>query len=573
MSVSQRAAWLASLALLVSGLPLRADPLRLIPAQADVVFALPRPQQLVETVMGLEAVKQLGQFSALREAYESTNIRRLYQLIDYAEKTLGISRHEMLERLAGEGVAAALKFAPDPAPALLVVEGKDPELTRRFMKLAVDVITDELGRQDKGGPEPTSYRGIDGVRFGDKLYVAAVGSALLVGNKTESVQAAIDLHLDGPGNSLRDDPRLQEGRKLLPAAPLAWLWLDFAKARAQPQFKVVLDTFTTEPAFSLVLGGLPDILQRTPCVAVGLFKETDGFALRLRYPRGRDGMSDRAQIMLPDAVDRVPPLLEPKNMVFTAGQYLDLARIYANRDKLLNKQAQKGLAEIEKKAGNFGIAKLEEILKQSGPHQRAVGTTQYDSTVYKNVPKQYLGAFGFVQEMREPEFGRTMDGVLRAGGLFASFKLPVKRVEEKVGDVTLASYRFADDVEVKEDKDGFRYNFSPCYAQVGNQFMVASTVELGRELIELLQQQAGRTEKQPAGLRAVYQFAALAANLKQNLEPLLSQAVLQQALTPEAARRETDMLIHLVEGLGSARLETNYDSNVTRYDVRLVLGR
>ncbi len=571
--------WLACMLLAWHALPGRAetpaaDPLRLVPAQADVVLTAGQPGKLLEAFTALEQVKQLYQLEALREYFDSTNIRRLNQLITYFEKTLGVPRAELLDRLAGGGVAAAVKFAPDPAPALLVVQGKDEKLARQFLKLAVEVIEEELARQDnKGRAETSTYRGVEGVKIGDKLFFAAAGSALLAASNVQTLQAAIDLHLDGDQNSLARSPRLAEGRMLLPGTPLAWLWLNVEKVREQPQFKVVFDTFASEPATVLVLGGFPDIIRRSPCLTAGLYREADGFSLRLRYPRGRDGMSEPSLLVLPGPEDAAPPLLEPKNVQFSAGIYLDLGKAYANRSKLLKPEALKGLAEVEKKAAPF-VGKLQEVLTQAGTHGRFVSIAQGATTIYKQKPKLRLDAYGFVQEMRDPAFAKTIEAALRAAATFASFQLGLKSGEPEMhGEHTLVVYRFDEGREIKQDKDSVRFNFSPCFGQVGNQFFVASTVELGRELADLLQKEAGRTEKQSAGLRGLFHWSSLAAALRANQEPLMTQAVLKQALPPDVARKETQLLVNVIDSLGTARLETAYDANVTRYDIRLTFGK
>jgi hypothetical protein len=551
------------------------DPLRLVPAQADLVLTVEQPRHLVEIGAALEPLQQLYQLEALREYFDSTNVRRLNQLVAYFEKALGAPRLELLDRLAGGGIAAALKFAPDPTPALLVIQGKDEKLLRQFVKLAVEVAQEELARQDKGRPETIAYRGIDCIQFGDKLTVAVVGSALLVGNPVATVRAAIDLHLDGPHNSLGSSPRLAEGRRLLTGAPLAWLWLNFDKLREQPQFKVVFETLTAEPTSALVLGGLPDVFRRTPCLAAGFYREADGFSLRLRYPRGRDGMSALTQLVLPAADDAPPPLLEPKNVQFSVSYFLDLGKAYANRTKFLSKGGQKGLQELEKNAGVFGAAKLAEILNLAGPHQRVIGTKQEGASVNKGT-KQTLDAFALVQEMREPAFAKALDGVLRAAGLFATLKFKYKRVEEKCGEHLLVSYRAPDDFKEKKAKaNEVIFGLpSPSYGYVGNQFFAANTVELGRELIDLLQKEASAKTNRPAsGLRAQYYWSGLAASLRSGQQQILTQAVLAQALDPEVARKQVELLIHVVEGLGTVRLDSTYERAVTRYDFRLTLSK
>src|SRR5581483_7036721 len=62
--------------------------------------------------------------------------------------------------------------------------------------------------------------------------------------------------------------------------------------------------------------------------------------------------------------------------------------------------------------------------------------------------------------------------------------------EETVDGVTLVGYRFPEDGSLPADVNNIRFNFSPCFAAVGDQFFAASTIELGRELIATLKHPA-----------------------------------------------------------------------------------
>src|SRR5262245_4983452 len=98
------------------------SPLRLMPAEADLLVEFKQPRQLVEALTNLDLLKQLQQFSVIKEQLDSTRARRFFQLIAYFEKELGAKWPELLDRLTGGGAALGLKFEPNPAPALLIVQ-------------------------------------------------------------------------------------------------------------------------------------------------------------------------------------------------------------------------------------------------------------------------------------------------------------------------------------------------------------------------------------------------------------------------------------------------------------------
>src|SRR5439155_8459556 len=119
--------------------PVRADtpdPLRLVPDAADFFVKIEQPSKVIDIPFSNPLFKQLQTLEAVREFYESTNYRRAQQMLAYFERCLGANRLELIDRLAGGGAVVAAKLGPNPAPTLLVIQGKDEKLTQRFLTLA-----------------------------------------------------------------------------------------------------------------------------------------------------------------------------------------------------------------------------------------------------------------------------------------------------------------------------------------------------------------------------------------------------------------------------------------------------
>src|SRR5262249_24518659 len=140
------------------------DPLRLVPEQADFFVQAENPRRLVEAGLSSQLFQAARALPQLRELYDSTNARRFYQLVGYFEKDLGAKWPDLLDKLAGGGIVVASKFGDNPAPALLVVQGTDPQLTSRFYQTALDVLAQELARQEsKEKVEKGSYKDVETV--------------------------------------------------------------------------------------------------------------------------------------------------------------------------------------------------------------------------------------------------------------------------------------------------------------------------------------------------------------------------------------------------------------------------
>ncbi|HJT77444.1 MAG TPA: hypothetical protein VJ739_09610, partial [Gemmataceae bacterium] len=181
---------------------------------------------------------------------------------------------------------------------------------------------------------------------------------------------------------------------------------------------------------------------------------------------------------------------------------------------------------------------------------------------------------GVVVEMREPEkFRKNMGAVLRGAALLFGTQAHLKLTEEKQGDVTLVGYRFSEDRPLKGDDGNFRFNFSPCFFTVGNQFAVSSTLELGHELADLLaREQKDGLRGCPEATQAVAYAAAGADFLRNYQDFFITQAILDRAATPQEARQQARRFLDLVRGLGRLEFSMHYDEHDTRYELRLVPG-
>jgi hypothetical protein len=566
----------AGLACLVLAAAARAEalpsPLRLIPAEADLLVEVKQPRQLAETLTHLDLLTQLQQFSAFKEQLDSTQARRFFQLVAYFEKELGAKWPELIDRLAGGGAAVGLKFGPNPAPSLLVVQGREEELTKKFVKLLLDVIEQELARQEaKERPVKGTYNGVETVAFGDDFHLAVVGAAILVSNNAKALERGLDLHLGREKKSLTDVESVAESVKLLPADPLVNVWLNMESVRKTPGAKEFYKK-PREPQLTVFAGDVIDVLERSPCIAAGLVREKDGFLLTARAPRGREGMGMELPLHLPPVGQPGSrPLLEPKGVIYSDSYYLDVARIWNDRGYLFGEKQLKSLEDFDKTSARFlAGAKMSQLLTQAGPYIRTVVVNQ-PTVPYETKPKTLLPAFAVIAELREPEaFAKSMDSVFRAAALLAGFQVKLKLVEEKQGEVPIVGWRFAEDSQLKGDTNDLRFNFSPCFCRVGNQYVVSSTLELAHELVDLLEKESKAKPKGESAKSRLRLFAAGAAEIAQVFEDrLVTQAILGQALPADEARAQIKAFIALIRGLGQFAVDVECTDNELHYDIRV----
>lgn len=573
---------LACLGLVLAGAAARAeappDPLRLVPSEADLFLQVKQPRQVVQTVTTLPTLHDWYQLAPVREYLDSTNVRRFRQLVAYYEKEMGAPWPELLDRVAGGGAVLAVKLGPDPAPALLVVQGTDEEAMGRFSRLALRVLEQELARQgSKDRPEKGSYRDVETVRVGKGFHAAVVGKTLLVSNVEAALHRALDLHLNGPGKSLAGNKDVAAARKLLPGQPAGMVWLNLATVRKAPPAKDLFTLPRDNAILTVGIGGILDVLGRSPFVCAGLYADRDGLAARIRVAAGRDGSAPALATHIPPAgAPGCPPLLKPQGVLYSQSYYLDLGKFWQNREQLFTKKQVKTFEDFDKRTGPFLAGnRFSQLLTGIGPYQRLVAARQAKPG-YKVTPKTQIPAFAVVVEMRKSEeFAKAMESVLRGAALLASTQTGLKLTEQKHGAHTLVGYRFPEDRPLKADVNDIRFNFSPCFCAVGNQFLVSSTLELGHELIDLLESAAKQgKEAAVAGCDRTQVYSRGGAEFLESIQDiLLTQAILDQALSPESARQQVRTFIDLVRHLGVLERDVGYGAHDFHYDVRLILDK
>lgn len=550
------------------------EPARLLPAESDLLVQAPEPRRLVETLLANDTLKQLRQLAPIGELLDSTTARRFLQLTGYFEKELGAPWPKLLERLAGRGAAVGVQFGPNPAPVLAVIEGDDDQLTAQFFQLALRIAEQELARQEaKEMPIKGSYKGDTTARIGTAFYAAVAGAVLLLSNSETALHAGLDRYHDGGKKSMANAAGLEEAAKLLPPHPLLTLWLNMEKLRQSPAAKVAYQAPPRDDPFqTVVLGRYLDLLGRSPFVCAALAHDDRGLLATVRLPRGRDGADADKLLHLPPAgAPGSRPLLEPQNVIYSGSDYFNIANIWKERKALFNDKQVKQFEKFDKQSSPFLLGnKIGKLLTQAGPYYRVVIAHQ-SSFGYKTTPKINIPAFALVWELTEPEaFAKSMEGILRAAALLLGGQVNLQLVEEKYRDCRLIGYRFPEKEPLKGDINDLRFNFAPCFARVGDQFVAASTLDLCRELVDLLRKEGTSPARGHASAGRDRFYAAGAAAYLHSIEDfLVTQTALDRALTPAEARRQVQAFLEVIHGLGALTFEPRYHAKTFQYDIRL----
>jgi hypothetical protein len=551
------------------------DPLRLVPNEADLFLKIERPRKIIETGLNLDAFKQLRELEAVQEVYDSTNFRRLYQLVGYYEKELGTSWPEILDKVAGGGIVLSAKVGPDPAPLLAVIQGTDEAFFQRFLKVSLDIIGQELARQGaKQELIQGKYHDFETISIGKDLRAGVAGSALLISNREDALKRGLDLYKSDGKKSLAQSALVADARRLLPKDPLAWVWFNLEVAHKAPQAKDIFKRPRNDPILTVLFGGLLDVIGRAPFVSAALAQENDQLLATVRLPRGLEGMAAELATHVPSASQLAPrSLLEPKGVLLSESVYFDPGKFWEKRKELFNDKQVKTFEDFDKKSALFLLGnRFNQVVTKIGTRHRFVAVNQ-PQCGYPIKPDQPIPAFALILEMRDPSLGKSAEAMVRGAALLAGTQIKLKLTEEKQDDVNILGYRFLEGSKIRINSRNFVNNFSPCMAVVGDQLVACSTLELCHEIVGLLQKETpdAKTKGPGASVYTRLYPQGGAQALEAARDQLVAQTILNQAVTPDDAGRQVQMLIDWVRHLGPLEAISIYGTHDFRYDIKWTL--
>ncbi|MFO0964883.1 MAG: hypothetical protein U0793_04740 [Gemmataceae bacterium] len=543
--------------------PAQTPVLRLIPDEAHFVVVAPRPAAIARILEEHPVAKEIRGLELIQALYDNSKYRRLDQLIAYFEKKLDRPRGKIFEDLTTGGVALGVRIGDKPA-VIAALQASDEKFLASVVQESLELINQELERQEiKERIGKASHGKTETHRFAG-FHLAQVGRFLLFSNEEAFLNKAIDLARDDAattkGSILSRLPARERGKDVL-----LWGWLDFETVQKDKKFADGFKAATTDPFLQLLAGGFLNVLKRTPSIEFELLAEGKDFRFRIDMPRGVKGMSDLAKsFVATDEKPLLPPLNPPRVLSSTTWTF-DVGTLWKNKKAWLGDEAEKQFAMAETAVKPFlGGQTLSELLEGAGWNQRIV-LAEEGKSPYKITPALHITPFGVVFDMRDERFGKTMNKLLRAGALVASFKFGLKMREETHNGQPIVCYYFDETKKVAEDANNLRFNFSPSFAIVGKSLIAASTAELARDLVDCVTKE---DKALAAGVswRTDLHAAGLAANLEFVRKDLLTATILDQGLPPAEAKKQLESLTELVRSLGTLQWQIRYGADDYRMD-------
>jgi hypothetical protein len=550
-----------------------ADPLRAIPKSATVVAHVENPRKLIEAVTALDLYGKYEALPQVKQLVRSPQAKRAFQFVAHVEKALGARWPDVLDKLAGGGVALGADPNADPAPAVLVMEGKDEKGVGEGFELAVQLIEAELARQS-GGETPVklprgTHAGATTVSLGE-FQLARAGRTILVASSVTLLHDAIGrVAAKTDPDSVLTAKGFRAAKALIGPNPLASLWVNLRPVKETTAGRDFFEATRKDFLQTVVVGSSIDAVRRSDFVAVGLHETPKGFKLSVRLPAKRDGLPNDFGMHVPMSTDTLGtlPLLEPPGVLYSQSLHLDLAALWKDRKTLFNEQIlgdiEKGVRDVSRLLPGTSVEKL---LAQSGPHHRFV-VVERGADQYAVRPGTVIPEMALVSTTRHPDFAAGMGTTLRAAGLLASLQLKLKMTEESADGVRITSYRFPDKGEFPGDDGNLRFNFVPCFAATEKEFLVGTSPRLLKDLLAELKKPARPADTSAAVWRGKFYGTGAATAIRSRPDAVISDAVLSRGVGLKQAKAEVAELAAFLDAFGTVSFALDHGKEAFKFDV------
>jgi len=543
------------------------DPLRLVPQNAIALFQCSQPKKAVDEILSYVDRLELTKFDEVKELLNSTPYQRFARYLQYLEKEYDRPWGKLLDDLTGHGLVVAVIQPDEPKkqPQVLgIVEAKDPDLLRRAYVAALEFIKQEAQNADSPAAATTSkYRTVSVTSLGDQFCLAQHGTTLLLATSARVMTKAIDQLFDNRAVSIHQHLRFVQSERPHSADLLAWGWVDVSYFKDQAKDDIEKFKLPTNDLLPhLLFGGLLDAVIRSDHAWIAVRSDANGPAIELTSPAGRAKSQEGARLLHMHDPEKEPllPLLNPPGTLASTSFYWNLSSLWQQRDKYYKEGALKEFDEADKQVKPFLAGNsLSSLMNTLGARHRIVIARQRQSG-YKAKPKTAYPAFAFVAECTNPEqFSKIIAVPLRTAGFFFSTQVNMKLFDETYHNSKITGYRFTENEKNHGYDQGGLFNYSPSFARVGNFFVISSTVELCKDLIDEIQlptSAAGISDH--ADLRQRFSWSALSQAVAAERPLLVSLLTLRHGGAVERVDDQINALLKLLDRLGTLDLTIHH---------------
>jgi hypothetical protein len=506
----------------------------------------------------LQTLKSTPQFHELQKAPQYQQADAVRKIV---EAQLGMDLWKAAEELFGGRLALAVYPKSDGNPvgnAVAVLRGANPAVLTQVRERIEPFLS-------LANAQPEASDVIPGTKLfsiGGQAFVAWGDSWLAAASTRELLDKSLGLLSGKEQGALANDEAFRGMSAKMGSEHVVRAFANMGlltKAKGSRLTPEKVDN----PVVSMLVGGILELAAASPYVGLALDVSDHRFVVTSGIAGDSRQLDEAHRVFFSDpAGPGTPDIPQLPSLIGGFTFHLDLANWYKQREKLLEPQVLPGFDQFE-----TGIANLlpgkdvgEDIVPLIGRNVTFVAAPQ-DYSHLDGKPGVKLPGFGLVIELAKAEEGgdlfqlffQTISAILNLASGQQKHE-PWVMKSESYKDIQISYGRYLK--KPVGNQLPLVFNFMPASARVGNKFIISSSIETCRQLIDQLQSPPRGPGRPNRNLDFEVHPAALADILEANREVFQARSI-QQGSDSKKAEAEFSTLLELIRFFDSFRLSTN----------------
>lgn len=522
---------------------------QVLPGSAIFYAELQSPDRLLESALAHPFVQQILALPQTQKALQTPDLERLRAAVKEFERRYGESWQHAASDLSSGGIYFAIE--PVTQGGIVMLRGRDPDRLAKLEATLLDMARTEAENRGEEMPfEEIEYRGLIAHKRKEAV-LAVCGPWLLVTNKLGLGKMVVDRILDGGSGSLAEDELFQRAMTTRPAAAQGYAFLRLDVLRLIGALSKLTQNKHDNPAAELFVGGLAAIAEHAPYITASFSASKSGLTLQVEAPFAADKVSPPRQFFFaPAGAPSAPALVEPNEMLLSISGYRDFARFWLQAEQLFDESIVAKFTKADSDLSLYFSGKdfSTEILGKIGPRFQVVVARQSfvgaEATPTIKLPTGAIVLELLPEAKLATPLKIAFQNIVGLGNLGLSQQgLPqLELSSERVAGGSLTSTRYLVPEEATDEaKQSIVYNFSPSLAVTDRYIVFSSTESLARSLLEQLSTAAASPSAD--NTRIEVRARPIFAVLQDNLEPLVSNNMLEKGHSREEAEGEVGILL------------------------------
>ena len=551
------------------------DPLSWMPASTLVYLKL----EPIGSLLSHPLRTRIQSDETVQALWKSEPLKELRGGIAVSELVLGAKIETLARDLTKFGAHLCIN---DQGEMVLLARTRSERWLKDYVQKIVTLARGESNKNKPGKVSETTYRGIRGYEV-NKLIVAQMDDWLLVANKPEIAKATVDQMLDKNKKSLDASPFYQRAKEFAerfdsnPKGSIATVYLDMDNIRKAKAgwAKKIFSNKPREFVAELLFGGLLATLDQSPMTIGRLALNESGANMEFLSPSQPEWFAETREFYVgPNSKGVAERAWKIHQGLASLSTYRNLSKLWLRAGDLFDQKVNDQLAQADNtlttlfSGRDFGT----DILGALEPQLQIVSASQSFPNALK--PSIRLPSFALIGKLKEPEsmqrdlkrIFQSFVGFLNvAGAMEGQPQLDLE--SEIVGDAKIYWAEYVVDKDRKyENGLPVQFNFSPSVAFLGDRVVVSSTSALARQLISEMANPSSNHEPSlmspQLNTSMELDLAMIRDVLLDNRDQLITQNMLEKGHSKKEAQGEVDVLLGLMQLLGSASAQLSFDERV-----------